>query len=67
MNDFQWTLMIGQLKGARFDDFESNKVAQMSCGVVKESRQYLKLSERLYTPTVMEKFAFQTIGPKAFV
>jgi hypothetical protein len=67
MNDFQWTLMIGQLQGARFNDFESNKFAQMTCGPVKSRTEYPLLTNRLYTPTVMEKFAFQTIGPKAFV
>lgn len=67
MDKFQWTLMVGYLQGARLENFECHKVAQMSCGEVRESHQHLKLTQRLYTPTAMERFAFNTIGPKVAV
>lgn len=56
-NDFQWDLMVGQLRGIQFNNFGLHQVAKLSCGDVKEEVQHLKLTERLYTPTVMEKFA----------
>lgn len=56
-NDFQWDLMIGQLRGIQFNNFGLHQVAQLSCGDVIETKEHLKLTERLYTPTKMEKFA----------
>ncbi|MFZ9515483.1 MAG: hypothetical protein ACO29P_09650 [Bacteroidia bacterium] len=49
--------MIAELKGEKFNNFGLNQLAQTQCGDVKESVQHLKLSNRLYTPTVMERFA----------
>ena len=57
MSDLFFQLMVAELKGERFNNFGLNQLAQTQCGEVKESKQYLKLSERLYTPTVMERFA----------
>ena len=56
-NDFQWDLMIGQLRGLQFNNFGLHQIAQLSCGDVIDTHQHLKLTDRLYTPTVMERFA----------
>jgi hypothetical protein len=56
-NDFQWGLMIGHLRGIQFNNFGLHAIAQLSCGEVTETHQYPLLTNRLYTPTVMEKFA----------
>ena len=56
-NDFQWDLMIGHLRGLEFNNFGLQQIAELSCGAVTETHQHLKLTERLYTPTVMERFA----------
>ena len=56
-NDFQWDLMIGHLRGLQFNNFGLHQIAQLSCGPVGETHQHHKLTERLYTPTVMERFA----------
>ena len=56
-NDFQWDLMVGQLRGLQFNNFGLHQIAQLSCGDVLETHQHHKLTERLYTPTVMERFA----------
>jgi hypothetical protein len=34
-------------------------MAELNIGEVTGSKQYLKLTERLYTPTIMEKFAMK--------
>ncbi|MFZ9241408.1 MAG: hypothetical protein ACO22R_09725 [Chitinophagaceae bacterium] len=57
MNDLFFQLMVAELKGERFNNFGLNQLAQTQMGAVKESVQHLKLSDRLYTPTVMERFA----------
>ena len=57
MNDLFFQLMIAELKGERFNNFGLNQLAQTQCGDVKETNQYLKLTQRLYEPTVMERFA----------
>jgi len=33
-NDFQWDLMIGQLRGLQFNNFGLHQIAQLSCGDV---------------------------------
>jgi hypothetical protein len=55
--NFQWELMVAQLRGTKFNNFGLHLVAQLSCGDVIAVDQHLKLTERLYTPTVMERFA----------
>lgn len=57
MTDLFFQLMVAELKGERFNNFGLNQLAQTQCGEVKECKEYLLLSNRLYTPTVMEKFA----------
>ena len=56
MNDLFFQLMIAELKGERFNNFGLNQLAQTQCGEVKDSTQYLKLTQRLYTPTAGERF-----------
>ena len=55
-NNFQWELMVGQLRGIQLNNFGLHQVAQLSCGPVIDSTQHLKLTERLYTPTAGERF-----------
>ena len=57
MKDLQWTYMLDVLAGANFSNHGLNCLAQLNIGEVKETHQYLLLTERLYTPTNMEKFA----------
>ena len=57
MNDLFFQLMVAELKGERFNNFGLNQLAQTQCGEVKERKEYTLLTNRLYTPTVMEKFA----------
>lgn len=55
-DSFQWDLMVGQLRGIQLNNFGLHQVAQLSCGPVRDTNQYLKLTERLYTPTAGERF-----------
>lgn len=55
-NDFQWDLMVGQLRGVQFNNFGLHAVAQLSCGEVKEVQVHDLLTQRLYTPTAGERF-----------
>jgi hypothetical protein len=57
MRDLNWIYMLDVLSGEKFTNFGLQKLAEMQVGEVKGTNQYLKLTERLYTPTVMEKFA----------
>ena len=57
MNDLFFQLMVAELNGERFTNYGLNQLAQTQCGDVKETNQYLKLTQRLYEPTVMERFA----------
>ena len=59
MNDlknFQWELMVGQLRGIQLNNFGLHQIAQLSCGPVVDTHQHLKLTDRLYTPTAGERF-----------
>ena len=56
MNDLFFQLMVAELKGEKFNNFGLNQLAQTQCGEVKDSTQYLKLTQRLYTPTAGERF-----------
>jgi len=49
--------MLDVLSGEKFSNFGLQKMAEINIGKVTQSKQYLKLTERLYTPTVMERFA----------
>lgn len=57
MNKMFWDMMVFELKGNKFNNLGLNVLAQSQCGEVKESTEYLLLTERLYTPTAMEQFA----------
>lgn len=57
MNDLFFQLMVAELKGERFNNFGLNQLAQTQCGDVKECKEYTLLTNRLYQPTVMERFA----------
>jgi hypothetical protein len=56
MNDLFFQLMVAELKGERFNNFGLNQLAQTQCGEVKECKEYLLLTQRLYTPTAGERF-----------
>ena len=56
MNDLFFQLMIAELKGEKFNNFGLERLAETQFGEVKESTQYLKLTQRLYTPTAGERF-----------
>ena len=56
-NDLNWVYMLDILAGEKFTNFGLQKMAEMQVGEVKSTNQYLLLTQRLYTPTVMEKFA----------
>ena len=57
MKDLNWFYMLDVLQGAKFTNLGLQQMAELNIGEVKDSKQYLKLTERLYTPTMMEKFA----------
>jgi hypothetical protein len=59
MKDLFFQLMVAELKGEKFNNYGLERLAETQFGEVKESKQYLLLTERLYTPTAMEKFAAQ--------
>ena len=56
-NDLNWVYMLDILAGEKFTNFGLQKMAEMQVGEVKSTNQYLLLTQRLYTPTVMERFA----------
>lgn len=56
LKDFQWELMVGQLRGIQLNNFGLHQIAQLSCGPVVDTHQHLKLTDRLYTPTAGERF-----------
>jgi hypothetical protein len=57
MENMFWDMMLFELKGNKFNNLGLNVLAQTQCGEVKESTQHLLLTNRLYEPTAMEKFA----------
>ncbi len=59
MKDLNWLYMLDVLKGDKFTNYGLQQMAEMNIGEVTGSKQYLKLTERLYTPTIMEKFAMK--------
>lgn len=55
-----FTYMVNVLSGAQYTNHVCQLIADevvSTIGTRGDSVQHLKLSERLYTPTVMEKFA----------
>ncbi len=59
MKDLNWLYMLDVLKGDKFTNIGLQQMAELNIGEVTGSKQYLKLTERLYTPTIMEKFAMK--------
>ena len=57
MKDLNWMYMLDILSGEKFSNFGLQKMAEINIGNVTQSRQYPLLTNRLYTPTVMERFA----------
>jgi hypothetical protein len=57
MKDLNWIYMLDVLSGEKFSNFGLQKMAEINIGQVTQTKQYLKLTEKLYIPTVMEKFA----------
>ena len=59
-NQFAWDLMLFELAGNKLNEFGACTVVEKNIqdggGVVSESRQFLKLTQRLYTPTAGERF-----------
>ena len=59
MKDLHWIYMLDVLSGAEFSNYGLQCLAELNIGEVKSRKEYLLLTQRLYTPTRMEKFAMQ--------
>ena len=59
MKDLNWIYMLDVLSGAKFSNYGLQCSAELNIGDVKSRTQYPLLTNRLYTPTVMEKFAMK--------
>ena len=57
MENMFWEMMLVELKGNKFNNYGLNVLAQTMTGEVKESKQHLLLTTRLYEPTAAERFA----------
>lgn len=57
MKDLNWIMMLDILSGAKFTNYGLHQMAQMNCGDVIESKQYMLMTERNYVPTDMENFS----------
>lgn len=57
MKDLYWIYMLDVLSGEKFTNIGLQQIAETNIGAIKEIRQYPLLTNRLYTPTMMEKFA----------
>ena len=55
-NDFQWDLMLAQLRGTQFNNFGLHQVAQESCGEVLGSQTHDLLTQRLHEEDWRERF-----------
>ena len=49
--------MLDVLSGAKFSNYGLQCLAELNIGEVKSRKEYPLLTQRLYTPTVMERFA----------
>jgi len=56
MKDLNWIYMLDVLSGAKFSNHGLQCLAELNCGDVKSRKEYPLLTQRLYTPTMMEKF-----------
>ena len=59
MKDLNWVYMLDVLAGAKFSNYGLQCLAELNCGDVKSRTEYALLTNRLYTPTPMEKFAMK--------
>jgi len=59
MKDLNWLYMLDVLSGAKFSNYGLQCLAELNIGKVKERTEYPLLTNRLYTPTPMEKFAMK--------
>jgi len=59
MKDLNWFYMLDVLQGAKFTNIGLQQMAEMNIGEVKSCTEYPLLTNRLYTPTIMEKFAMK--------
>jgi len=59
MKDLNWLYMLDVLSGAKFSNYGLQCLAELNIGEVKSRKEYPLLTQRLYTPTKMEKFAMQ--------
>jgi hypothetical protein len=59
MKDLNWIYMLDVLSGAKFSNHGLQCLAELNCGDVKSRTEYPLLTNRLYTPTAMERFANQ--------
>lgn len=57
VNTTFWDMMLFELSGNKFNNYGLNVLAQTQCGKVLSATEHKLLTERLYTPTVMERFA----------
>lgn len=58
MNDlYKWQYMVAFLRGAQFDQFTLEEVATQLSGPVLETHRHTLLSDRLYEPSSVERFA----------
>ena len=57
MKDLNWIMMLDILSGAKFTNYGLNQMAQLNCGEVIETKQYMLMTERNYEPTSAERFA----------
>lgn len=55
-NDFQWDLMLAQLRGLEFNNYGLNQIAQVSCGQVLSSVTHDLLTQRLHEEDWRERF-----------
>lgn len=54
--DFQWDLMVAQLRGVELNNFGLHQVAQLSCGEVTGSQTHDLLTQRLYEQDWRDRF-----------
>ena len=57
--DNTWEYMVRVLSGNKYEPLVTEEIARLfatSNGIVIKHQQYKKLTEKLYTPTSLEKF-----------
>ena len=56
MNNTNWWIMIMDLQGHRLNELGAHTIAQSLVGQVKECKEHLLLTNRLYEPTWRDRF-----------